>query len=194
MFATNPVSQAVRTSEPEPRGVVFVVDDEASVRESVAILVRWAGWRVKAFAPADEFLSNLKFEAPSCVIVDVQLPGLSGLDLQQRLTSSGHDLPVIFTTDYGDIRRTVQAMKAGAVEVLAKPFLDEELLGAVEQAFERSHATRVRQAERSELRARYESLTPRERQVMSLVVSGLLNKQVGAELGTSEITVKAHRG
>jgi FixJ family two-component response regulator len=179
---------------PQPKGVVFVVDDDVSVRESVDLLIRWAGWSVELFATAEDFLSRPGVDAPSCLILDVELPGLSGLELQQRMAESGRHMPTVFITGYGDIPMTVQAMKAGAVEFLTKPFVDSDLLNAVDHAIEQSHVARFKEAELRTLRARYESLTPRERQVMGLVVSGLLNKQVGAELGTSEITVKAHRG
>jgi len=173
---------------------VFVVDDDISVRESVDLLIRCAGWRVEVFATAEEFLSRPEVDAPSCLILDVNLPDLSGLELQQRMAESGREIPTVFITGHGDIPMTVQAMKAGAIEFLTKPFADTDLLDAVEDAIERSHSVRVKEAELRTLRARYASLTPRERQVMGLVVSGLLNKQVGGELGTSEITVKAHRG
>jgi FixJ family two-component response regulator len=179
---------------PQPKGVVFVIDDDVSVRESVELLIRWAGWSVELFATAEEFLSRPKVDAPSCLILDVHLPGLSGLDLQRRMTESGQGMPTVFLTGHADIPITVQAMKAGAIEFLTKPFVDDDLLNAVEHAIERSRSARFKEAELRTLCALYDSLTPRERQVMSLVVSGLLNKQVGGELGTSEITVKAHRG
>ena len=179
---------------PQPRGVVFVVDDDVSVRESVELLIRWAGWSVEVFATAEDFLSRARVDAPSCLILDVDLPGLSGLELQRRMTDSGQGMPTVFITGHADIRITVQAMKAGAIEFLTKPFADDDLLNAVENALERSHSARFEEAGLRTLRARHGSLTPRERQVMGLVVSGLLNKQVAGELGTSEITVKAHRG
>lgn len=179
---------------PQANGVVFVVDDDVSVRESVELLIRWAGWNVELFATAEEFLSRPKLDAPSCLILDVHLPGLSGLDLQRRMIESGQIVPTVFITGHGDIPMTVRAMKAGAVEFLTKPFGEDDLLDAVEHAIERSRSARSKEAERRRLADRYDSLTPRERQVMGLVVSGLLNKQVGGELGTSEITVKAHRG
>lgn len=187
-------SKSPRASMPQSDGVVFVIDDDVSVRESVDLLVGWAGWRVELFATAAEFLSRPEVDAPSCLILDVALPDLSGLELRQRMVESGQDMPTVFITGHGDIRMTVQAMKAGAIEFLTKPFVDEDLLNAVEHGIERSRSTRVEEAERRTLRARYDSLTPRERQVMGLVVSGMLNKQVGGELGTSEITVKAQRG
>jgi FixJ family two-component response regulator len=173
---------------------VFVIDEDASVRKAVDLLLRCAGWRVELFATAEAFLSRPKVDAPSCLILDVHLPGLSGLDLQRRMIASGQHMPAVFITSHGDIPTTVQAMKAGAIEFLTKPFVDEDLLNAVEQAIERSRAARLKAAEMRTLCELYDSLTPRERQVMGLVASGLLNKQVGGELGTSEITVKAHRG
>lgn len=195
MIGPNTVMSARQdASMPQPKGVVFVVDDDVSVRESVDLLIRWAGWNVELFATAGEFLSRPKVDAPSCLILDVDLPDLSGLALQQRMVESGQDMPTVFITGHGDIPTTVQAMKAGAIEFLTKPLVDEDLLNAVEHAIERSLSARFKDAELRALRARYDSLTPRERQVMSLVASGLLNKQVGGELGTSEITVKAHRG
>jgi FixJ family two-component response regulator len=179
---------------PPPRGVVFVVDDDKAVRESVDLLMGWAGWSVEGFASAEDFLSRPKVDAPSCLILDVDLPALSGLDLQQQMTKAGEHMPTVFLTGHRDIPTTVRAMKAGAIEFLTKPFVDTDLLGAVEEAMERSQSVRSKEAELRPLRARYESLTPRERQVMGLVVSGLLNKQVAGALGTSEITVKAQRG
>jgi FixJ family two-component response regulator len=188
------VSTSSHASLPQPKGVVFVVDDDASVRESVDLLIRWAGWSVELFATATDFLSHPKVDAPSCLVVDVNLPDLSGLELQRWMTTSGQEMPTVFIAGHGDIAMTVRAMKAGAIDFLIKPFVDEDLLTAVEHGLERSHAARCTKAELRPLRARYDSLTPRERQVMGLVVSGLLNKQVAGELGTSEITVKAHRG
>ena len=172
---------------------IFVVDDDASVREALGSLIRSAGWRVETFATAQEFLARPRVEAPSCLVLDVQLPGLGGLDLQQRMTEGHMEIPIIFITGHGDVPTSVRAMKAGAVEFLTKPFLDRDLLEAVHQAIQRDRAARQQHAQMAELRGRYGSLTPREREVMSLVVSGLLNKQVAAELGTSEITVKVHR-
>ena len=178
---------------PEPPAMVFVVDDDVSVREALGSLMRSAGLRVETFATAQEFLARPRAEGSSCLVLDVQLPGLSGLDLQQRMTEGNIEIPIIFITGHGDVPTSVRAMKAGAVEFLTKPFLDRDLLEAVHQAIQRDRAARQQHAQMAELRGRYGSLTPREREVMSLVVSGLLNKQVAAELGTSEITVKVHR-
>ena len=174
--------------------LVFVVDDDISVRESLELLIRYEGWQPEIFASADEFLSRPRPVVPSCLILDLSLPGLSGLDLQERIASERTDLPIIFITGHGDIPSTVQAMKAGAVEFLTKPFTDSTLLRAIRQALERSRAALLQAIDLQDLRDRYASLSLRERQVMALVVSGLLNKQVGGELGISEITVKAHRG
>jgi RNA polymerase sigma factor (sigma-70 family) len=179
----------------EPKPTVFVVDDDASVREGLASLIRSAKLRVETFGSAREFLAHHPQTAgPSCLVLDVQLPGLSGLDLQQRMAEAHIEVPIIFITGHGDVPTSVRAMKAGAVEFLTKPFLDGNLLDAIRQAIKRDEAALRRAAELAELRRCYESLTPREREVMQLVVSGLLNKQVAAELGTSEITVKVHRG
>ena len=174
--------------------IVFVVDDDVSVRESLELLIRCGGWQPEIFASAQEFLSRPQVFVPSCLILDVSLPGLNGLDLQKRIASDRVDMPIIFITGHGDIPMSVQAMKAGAVEFLTKPFGDDALLSAIRNAIERSQAALGREAEIRALRDCYASLTHRERQVMALVVSGLLNKQVGGELGISEITVKAHRG
>jgi FixJ family two-component response regulator len=174
--------------------IVFVVDDDVSVRESLELLIQNEGWRPKMFPSAQEFLDCPRAVVPSCLVLDVSLPGLDGLELQKRIAAERVDMPIIFITGYGDVAKTVQAMKRGAVEFLTKPFNDEVLLTAIRQALERSHLSLTQEAEMRELRDRYASLTPRERQVMALVVSGLLNKQVGGELGISEITVKAHRG
>jgi len=174
--------------------IVFVVDDDVSVRESLELLIRCEGWQPEIFASAQEFLSRPRALGPSCLILDVSLPGLNGLDLQKRIASDRIDMPIIFITGHGDIPMSVQAMKAGAVEFLTKPFGDALLLSAIRNAIERSQAALGREAEIRALRDCYASLTPRERQVMALVASGLLNKQVGGELNISEITVKAHRG
>ncbi len=173
---------------------VFVVDDDISVRESLELLIRCAGWQPEIFASAQEFLSRPRVLAPSCLVLDVGLPDLNGLDLQKRVAVDRTDMPIIFITGHGDVPMTVQAMKAGAVEFLTKPFGDEVLLGAIRNAIERSRTAVSREAEMRVLHNSYASLTPREREVMALVVSGRLNKQVGGELGISEITVKAHRG
>jgi len=174
--------------------IVFVVDDDISVRESLELLIQNEGWQAETFASAREFLDRPQVALPSCLILDVSLPGLNGLDLQQQVASERSDMPIIFITGHGDIPMTVRAMKGGAVEFLTKPFNDEVLLNAIRQALERSRIALGEEAQIEELRKCYASLTPRERQVMALVVSGLLNKQIGAELGISEITVKAHRG
>lgn len=172
---------------------VFVVDDDISMRESLAPLIRHAGWEPKTFASAQAFLAHPQPLSPSCLILDVSLPDLSGLDLQRRVADR-RDMPVIFITGHGDVPITVRAMKAGAVEFLTKPFGEEVLLNAIRDAIERSRTAVSHEAELRVLRGRYASLTPREREVMALVVSGRLNKQVGGALGISEITVKAHRG
>jgi FixJ family two-component response regulator len=174
--------------------IVFVVDDDVSVRESLESLIRCAGWQPETFASAQEFLSRPRALAPSCLVLDVTLPDLSGLDLQKCVAVDRMDMPIIFITGYGDVPTTVQAMKAGAIEFLTKPFGDDVLLSAIRHAIERSHAALRHEAEMRALRDRLASLSRREREVMALVVSGLLNKQVGGELGISEITVKAHRG
>ena len=174
--------------------IVFVVDDDVSVRESLELLVRCEDWQPETFASAQEFLACPRAPVPSCLVLDVSLPGLNGLDLQKRVASERTDIPIIFITGYGDVPMTVQAMKAGAVEFLTKPFKDDVLLAAIRAALERSRVALGLEAEMRVLRDRYASLSQRERQVMALVVSGLLNKQVGGELGISEITVKAHRG
>ena len=173
--------------------IVFVVDDDVSVREALEGLIRYAGWQVETFASAQAFLARPRVRAPSCLVLDVSLPDLSGLDVQQRVVDR-RDMPIIFITGYGDVPMTVQAMKAGAVEFLTKPFSDEVLLSAIRHALERSQTALGHEAELRALRDGYASLSRREREVMALVVAGLLNKQVGWELGISEITVKAHRG
>lgn len=174
--------------------LVFVVDDDVSVRESLELLIRSAGWQPETFESARGFLACPRPLVPNCLILDVNLPDLSGLDLQQFVSVERTDMPIIFVTGYGDVPMTVKAMKAGAVEFLTKPFSDEVLLTAIEQALERSRNVLALDSEIHALRDRHASLSRREREVMALVVSGLLNKQVGFELGISEITVKAHRG
>ena len=178
---------------PDVTSVVFVVDDDVSVRESLEGLIKAAGWRPETFASPQEFLSRPRADVPCCLVLDVTLPGLNGLELQERLAERT-DMPIVFITGHGTVPMSVQAMKAGAVEFLTKPFKKDVLLAAIRGAIERSRLALRLDAEMRALRMRYESLTPRERQVMALVVSGLLNKQVGGELGISEITVKKHRG
>jgi FixJ family two-component response regulator len=173
--------------------VVYVVDDDVSVRESLELLLRSAGWHTEIFASAQEFLLRPRIDVPSCMVLDISLPDLNGLDLQQRLIDRT-DMPVIFITGHGDIPTSVKAMKAGAVEFLTKPFSDELLLDAIRHAIERSQVVLGEEAETRAIRQRYMTLSAREREVMALVIYGLLNKQVAAELGISEITVKAHRG
>jgi FixJ family two-component response regulator len=173
--------------------VVFVVDDDVSVRESLELMILSAGWQPETFASAEEFLERSRVDGPSCLVLDVTLPHLSGLDLQKRIVDRT-DMPIIFITGYGDVPTSVQAMKAGAVEFLTKPFGDDVLQSAIRQAIERSRAAHVHVTELRTLRTLYDELTPRERQIMGLVVSGWLNKQIAFELGISEITVKAHRG
>jgi FixJ family two-component response regulator len=177
----------------EVRPIVFVVDDDISVRESLELLFRTVGWQVETFASAHDFLARPRATVPCCLVLDVTLPGLNGLELQQRLTERT-DMPIIFITGFGDVPMSVRAMKAGAVEFLTKPVKDDVLVEAIRQAIERSRAAVERERQMNVLRTCYSSLTTREREVMALVVSGLLNKQVGGELGISEITVKAHRG
>lgn len=174
--------------------IVFVVDDDVSVRESIELLISFAGWQPELFSSAEEFLARPRTATPSCLVLDVSLPDLNGLDLQMLIGSERTDMPIIFITGHGDVPMTVQAMKAGAVEFLTKPFDDEVLLSAIRNAIKRSAAVLNDQAEIAALRNSYESLTPRERDVMRCVVAGMLNKQIGLKLGISEITVKAHRG
>lgn len=174
--------------------LVFVVDDDVSLREALDFLIREAGWQPETYASAEAFLARPRALVPSCLVLDVSLPELNGLDLQKRIGTDRSDLPIIFITGYGDVPMTVRAMKAGAVEFLTKPFRDDVLLSAISSALERSRAALEQQAEIQVLRDRYVTLSPREQEVMALVVSGLLNKQIGGELRISEITVKAHRG
>jgi len=178
---------------PDAPSIVFVVDDDISVRESLELLIKTSGWRPETFSSAQDFLSRPRPAAPCCLVLDVSLPGLNGLELQRQLVDRA-DMPIIFITGHGDVPMSVQAMKAGAVEFLTKPFKDDVLLDAIRGAIERSRVALRQGSEMRVLREGYASLTPREREVMALVVSGLLNKQVGGELGISEITVKAHRG
>lgn len=174
--------------------VVFIVDDDVSVRESLESLVRNEHWKPETFASAQEFLTHPRTLAPSCLVLDLSLPGLNGLELQKQLIAEHMEIPIVFITGYGDIPKSVQAMKAGALEFLTKPLGNDTLLTAIRNALERSRLAIAQEAQMRELRDRYAALTPREQQVMTLVVAGLLNKQVGGELGISEITVKAHRG
>ena len=178
----------------EPQPIVFVVDDDASVREAIASLVRSVRLDVHSFGSAQEFLDAEPPERPACLVLDVRLPGSSGLDLQRELRARGVGIPIIFLTGYGDVPMSVRAMKEGALEFLIKPFRDQDLLDAIQQALERSRAEQRQQAELLELRRRFDSLTPRERQVMVEVVAGLPNKKIAAGLGTSEATIKLHRG
>jgi FixJ family two-component response regulator len=177
----------------ETDAMVFVVDDDAPMRESIKNLIRSVGLRVELFASAQEFLRSKRPDLPSCLVLDVRLPGLSGLDLQRRTGDAGIEIPIVFITGHGDIPMSVRAMKAGAVEFLTKPFRDQDLLDAIQQALEQDGKARDQRAALEELRNRFASLTSREREVMERVAAGLLNKQIGAELGTSETTVKIHR-
>ena len=177
----------------ETDAMVFVVDDDAPMRKSLENLIRSVGLRVEVFASAREFLRSQRPDLPSCLVLDVRLPGLSGLDLQRQTSNPGMEIPIVFITGHGDIPMSVRAIKAGAVEFLTKPFREQDLLDAIQQALERDRTAREQRAALEELRSRFESLTPRERAVMTRVVAGLLNKQIGAELGTSEATVKMHR-
>ena len=174
--------------------IVFVVDDDVSVRDSLELLIQCEGWHAETFASASEFLAHPRRSVPSCLVLDVSMPGLNGLELQKRIANDRTDMPIIFITGYGDIPMTVEAMKAGAVEFLTKPFTDDVLLGAIRQAIERSREALGRERELRALRDNFASLSQREQEVMALVVTGMLNKQVASELGISEITVKAHRG
>ena len=177
----------------ETDGLVFIVDDDTSLRESLKNLIRSVGLRVEPFASAQEFLRSKRPDVPGCLVLDVRLPGLSGLDLQKRMADSDIEMPIIFISGHGDIPMTVRAMKAGAVEFLTKPFRDQDLLDAIQQALERDRTARKQREEIQTLRRRFDLLTQREREVMGLVVTGLLNKQIAGELGTSETTVKIHR-
>jgi len=179
---------------PHPTPIVFIVDDDVTVRSALESLIESAGWVAETFASAQEFLRRPRVAAPSCLVLDVSLPDINGLELQRRVATDRTDMPIIFISGYGDVPMTVRAMKAGAVEFLMKPFKDDVLLDAIRGAIERSLTALREESEAQVLRSRSASLTPREREVMALVVSGLLNKQVGGELGISEITVKAHRG
>lgn len=176
-----------------PLATVFVIDDDANVRASIQGLLKSAGLRAKTFETAEQFLEEEPSPGPTCLIVDVSLPGISGLEFQDRMQKAGRQIPIVFITGHGDIPMTVKAMKAGALEFLTKPFDDHDLLRAVQQALERDSATRQAQAQLDTLKSRFQKLTPREKEVMALVVTGLLNKQVAGELGTSEITIKVHR-
>ena len=181
-------------SEAEKRGIVFVVDDDISLRESLRGLIRSVGLRVETFSTAAEFLRRPPPAEPSCLVLDVGLPDLSGMELQDELAAARRPIPIIFITGHGDIPMSVKAMKAGAVEFLTKPFREQDLLDSIEQALARDREALVRRAESTSIHARYETLTPREREVMALVVRGMMNKQVAAELGTRVVTVATHRG
>jgi FixJ family two-component response regulator len=174
--------------------IVFIIDDDAGVRASIRGLLKSVGLRSESFGTPQEFLHSKRQDGPSCLVLDVRLPGVSGLDFQRQLADAGVPIPIIFITGHGDIPMTVRAMKSGAVEFLTKPFRDQDLLDAISQALDRDRAIHQQQSELAELRKCYELLTPREREVMALVVSGMLNKQIASDLGTSEITVKIHRG
>jgi FixJ family two-component response regulator len=185
---------AKRAAAASEEPVVFIIDDDRAVREALQSLLRSVGLRVELFDSAAGFMESALPDAPSCIVLDIRLPRLSGLDFQAELAKAGLDLPIIFITGHGDIQMSVQAMKAGAVDFLTKPFRDQDLLDAVTAAIERDRGRREEKRKTSRLRSRYDSLTPREREVMALVTSGLMNKQVAADLGLSEITVKIHRG
>ena len=180
--------------KPQQKAIVFVVDDDISVRESLESMIKFAGWQPETFASAEEFLARPRTVTPSCLVLDVSLPDLNGLELQKLIATDRLDMPIIFVTGHRDVPMTVQAMKAGAVEFLTKPFDDDVLLSAIRHAIKRSEALLEDQADIAALRSSYESLTPRESDVMRLVVTGMLNKQIGVKLNISEITVKAHRG
>ncbi|QCP52660.1 response regulator transcription factor [Trinickia violacea] len=193
MTPAHAVERESALSSAQATPVVFVVDDDVSVRESLEAMIRFAGLRAETYACAQDFLGRARAMVPNCLVLDVSLPDLSGLDLQNLIASERTDMPIIFITGYGDVPMTVRAMKAGAAEFLTKPFDDEVLLNAIRHAIERSRAALSEEAGMRSIRDRYASLSRREREVMALVVSGLLNKQVGGELGISEITVKVHR-
>jgi len=178
----------------ETDATVFVVDDDRSVREGLVDMIESLGMQAKAFTSAQQFLQHKRPDSPACLVLDVRLPGLSGLDLQRQLGQSEHPIPIVFITGHGDIPMSVRAMKEGAVEFLTKPFRDQDLLDAIHQALKKDRAAREQRAKAAEVRRRYDSLTPREREVMQLVIAGRLNKQIAGELGTSEVTVKMHRG
>ncbi len=180
--------------DPSGAPTVFIIDDDADVRASIAGLLKSVGLRSEIFGTAQEFLGRKRPEGQSCLVLDVRLPGMNGLDVQRELADAGVPIPIVFITGHGDIPMTVRAMKSGAVEFLTKPFSDQDLLDAIYQALDRDLATRQQQNELSILQSRYAALTPREREVMGLVVSGMLNKQIASDLGTSEVTVKIHRG
>ncbi|CAN7767180.1 response regulator [Cupriavidus necator] len=194
MSSAHAMERSPEASSAHTPPVVFVVDDDISVRESLEAMIRFAGFRAETFASAQAFLQCPLAMVPNCLVLDVSLPDLSGLDLQNLIASERTDMPIIFITGYGDVPMTVRAMKAGAVEFLTKPFEDQVLLDAIRHGLERSRVALAEKAGLNALQERYASLSPREREVMALVASGLLNKQVGGELGISEITVKAHRG
>jgi FixJ family two-component response regulator len=179
---------------PESNAVIAIVDDDPSVRRGLERLIRSVGWKVETFASAQEFLARPRAEAPGCLVLDLQLPDLSGLDLQKRMAEAGLETPIVFLTGHGDIPASVQAMKAGAIEFLTKPFDEQNLLNAIREAIERDRRTRQHHADIRELRDRYESLTAREQEIMQQVISGLLNKQIAADLQITEFTVKFHRG
>jgi FixJ family two-component response regulator len=185
---------SAESSLPESNAIVYVVDDDLSVRQALERLLHAIGWKVETFASAQEFLAHRRENIPSCLVLDVALPGLSGLDLQKRILETNWEIPIVFITGQKDVPTSVRAMKAGAVEFLVKPFSEEDLLDAIQQAIKRDRSGRHQQAQMEDLYSRYESLTPRQRQVMERVVSGLLNKQIAAELGLSEITIKVQRG
>jgi FixJ family two-component response regulator len=192
--AQRPNKKTPSSALPRDAPVVFVVDDDVSVRESLELVIRFEGWRPELFSSAEDFLAYPRPRTPSCLVLDIGLPDLNGLDLQEQIAVDRPDMPIIFITGRGDVPMTVKAMKAGAIEFLTKPYGDAALLGAIRTALDRSQIALGREEEMQTLQDRHASLSAREREVMSLVVSGLMNKQVGAELGISEITVKAHRG